>query len=112
MDDSEETNAARSFVSFSSEKETKEPWPPPLLSLGDDMLNPDPEGGVGQEGGEWRGRQREPQHGQRRGGERCAIHRLFFLREGDEGALASSSLVSLGDDVGSGFISLCTNSQT
>ena len=25
--------AARSFVSFSSEKETKEPWPPPLLYL-------------------------------------------------------------------------------
>ena len=32
-DDAEEMNAARSFVSFSSEKETKEPRPPPLLYL-------------------------------------------------------------------------------
>ena len=34
---------------------------------------------------------------------------LLFLGEGDEGALASSSLVSLGDDIGSEFISVCTN---
>ena len=27
-DDEEEMNAARSIVSFSSKKETKEPWPP------------------------------------------------------------------------------------
>ena len=35
MDDKEETNALplRSIVSFSSEKGTKEPWPPPLLFL-------------------------------------------------------------------------------
>ena len=32
-DDEEETNTARSFVSFSSKKETKEPWPPSLLYL-------------------------------------------------------------------------------
>ena len=32
-----------------------------------------------------------------------------FLREGDEGALASSSPVSLGDDVGPESISVCTN---
>ena len=37
-----ETNAA-SFVSSSSEEETEEPWPPPLLSLGDVMLDPDPD---------------------------------------------------------------------
>ena len=30
---------------FSSEKETKEPWHPPPASLGDDMMDPDPEGG-------------------------------------------------------------------
>ena len=28
-DDTNEKDAACSFVSFSSEKETKEPWPPP-----------------------------------------------------------------------------------
>ena len=32
-DDKEETNSVRSVVSFSSEKETKEPWPAPLLNL-------------------------------------------------------------------------------
>ena len=43
-DNGMEKDAARSFVSFSSEKETKEPWhPPPLLSLGDVMVDPDPE---------------------------------------------------------------------
>ena len=44
-DNGMEKDAARSFVSFSSEKETKEPWPPPPLSLGlgDVMMNPDPE---------------------------------------------------------------------
>ena len=31
--DAEETNTARSFVSFSLEKETKEPFHPPLLSI-------------------------------------------------------------------------------
>ena len=40
-DDAEETEAARSFVSFSSLKETTEPWHPHLLSLGDDMMDPD-----------------------------------------------------------------------
>ena len=40
-------------VFFSLEKEIKEPWnPPTLLSLGDDMIDPDPEGGVGGERGE------------------------------------------------------------
>ena len=32
-DDTSEKDAARSIVSFSLEKETKEPWPPPLLYL-------------------------------------------------------------------------------
>ena len=36
-DDAEERNAERSFVFFSSEEETKEPWLPLLLSLGDIM---------------------------------------------------------------------------
>ena len=49
-DDAKETKAAQSCVSFSSEKETKEPWHPSLLSLGDDTMDPDPEGGVGGEG--------------------------------------------------------------
>ena len=35
-----EKDAARSFVSFPSEKETKDPRPPPLLSV---MMDPDPE---------------------------------------------------------------------
>ena len=40
-----EKDAARSFVSFFLEKETKEPLPTPPLSLGlgDVMMNPDPE---------------------------------------------------------------------
>ena len=42
-DNAREKDAARSFVSFSSEKELKEPWPPPLLPLGDAMMDPDPE---------------------------------------------------------------------
>ena len=42
-DGAKERNAARSFVTFSSEKEAEEPWPPPLLSLGDVMMDPDPE---------------------------------------------------------------------
>ena len=32
-DNANEKDAAWSFVSFSLEKETKEPWPPPLLYL-------------------------------------------------------------------------------
>ena len=32
-DDEKEKDAARSFVSFSSEKETKELWPPSLLHI-------------------------------------------------------------------------------
>ena len=42
-DDANEKDAALSFVfvSFSSEKETKEPWPPHLLSLGDVMMDPE-----------------------------------------------------------------------
>ena len=32
-DGANEKDTAWSFVSFSSEKETKEPWPPPLLYL-------------------------------------------------------------------------------
>ena len=36
-DDANEKDAASSFVSFSSEKETKEPWPPPSSSPGDDV---------------------------------------------------------------------------
>ena len=40
-DDAKEKNDAPSFVSFSSEKETKEPWPPPLLFLGDSMMDPE-----------------------------------------------------------------------
>ena len=43
-DDTEETKAARSFVSFSSVKETAGPWYPPLLSLRDDMMDPDRRG--------------------------------------------------------------------
>ena len=38
-DDANEKDTMWSFVSFSSEKETKEPWPPPLLQM---MLNLDP----------------------------------------------------------------------
>ena len=41
VDEAKEKNAAWSFVSFSSEKETKEPWPPPLLFLGDAMMDPE-----------------------------------------------------------------------
>ena len=41
--DTEEKNVERSFVFFSSEEETKEPWLPLLLSLGDIMLHPDPD---------------------------------------------------------------------
>ena len=40
-DDAKEKNAVRYLVSFSLEKETKEPWPP-LLSLGNIMLDPNP----------------------------------------------------------------------
>ena len=40
-DNAKEKNAARSFLSFFFEKETKEPWPP-LLSLGNVMLDPNP----------------------------------------------------------------------
>ena len=32
-DDTSEKDVARSIVSFSLEKETKEPWPPPFLYL-------------------------------------------------------------------------------
>ena len=31
--DEDETNAARSIIAFSSEKETKEPWPSPLRCI-------------------------------------------------------------------------------
>ena len=40
--DVKEKNAV-TFVSSSSEEETKEHWPPSLLSLGDVMLDPDPD---------------------------------------------------------------------
>ena len=40
-DDAKEKNDAPSFVSFSSEKETKEPWPPHFLFLGDAMMDPE-----------------------------------------------------------------------
>ena len=43
-DDAEKTKAVRSFVLFSSVKETAEPWYPPLLSLRDDMMDPDQRG--------------------------------------------------------------------
>ena len=43
MNDAKEKDAAQSFVAFSSEKETKEPWSPPLLSLGDVLMDLDPE---------------------------------------------------------------------
>ena len=33
MDDAKEKSATRSFVSFPPEKETEEPWPPPLLHI-------------------------------------------------------------------------------
>ena len=39
MDGENEKDTVWSFVSFSSEKETKEPWPPPLLQM---MLDLDP----------------------------------------------------------------------
>ena len=101
----EETNAAQSFVACFLEKEMKEPWHLPLLvSLEDDMMDPDPEGGVGGEGGEW-GVRREQRSRQRRD-EHRAVHRLLFLGEGDEGALASSSPA---DDVGHGSILVCAN---
>ena len=38
-DNASEKDAVRFMVSFSSEKETKEPWPPPLLRM---MLDLDP----------------------------------------------------------------------
>ena len=41
--DTEERNTARSFGSFSSQEETKKPWPPLLLFLGDVMMDPDPD---------------------------------------------------------------------
>ena len=41
-DDASEKDAAWSFVSFSLEKETKEPWPPPLLYLSEVMLDLNP----------------------------------------------------------------------
>ena len=34
-----EKDAVPSFVSCFSEKETKEPWPPPLLPVGDIMMD-------------------------------------------------------------------------
>ena len=43
-DDTKETKAARSFVSFSSVKETTEPWYPSLLIQGDNMMDPDRRG--------------------------------------------------------------------
>ena len=43
-DNVEETKAARSVVSFSSVKETTEPWYPPLLTQGDEMMDPDRRG--------------------------------------------------------------------
>ena len=39
MDDANEKDTVWSFVSFSSEKETEEPWPPPLPQM---MLYLDP----------------------------------------------------------------------
>ena len=36
-DNAKEKNAARSFLSFFFEKETKEPWPLPSSSPGDDV---------------------------------------------------------------------------
>ena len=43
-DDANEKDAAWSLVFFSSEKETKEPWPLlPAVSLGDVVIDPDPE---------------------------------------------------------------------
>ena len=41
-DDTSEKDAAWPIVSFSSEKETKEPWPPPLLYLWEVMLDLNP----------------------------------------------------------------------
>ena len=38
-DDAEEKDAVQSFVSISSEKETKESWPPLFLSLRDVMMD-------------------------------------------------------------------------
>ena len=58
-DDADETNAARSFVSFSSEKEVEESWPLPLLSyIGDARMERDPNTGGKQdrnEGNKWNG---------------------------------------------------------
>ena len=39
--DEKERNITRSFISFSSEKEVEEPWPLPLLSLGDVTMDLD-----------------------------------------------------------------------
>ena len=42
--DAKKKDAVWSFVSFSSKEETKEPWPPPpYVSLGGVMMDPDPE---------------------------------------------------------------------
>ena len=79
----------------------EEPWPLPLLSLGDVVIDPDPEGGVGEEGGEWGGRG-ERRRGRRQGEERRAVHCLLFLGEGGGGALASSSPISRRCHDGSG----------
>ena len=97
-DGAEETKATRSFVSFSSVKETAGPWYPPLLSLRDDMMDPD------------RGGSRRMGEGRREA--RRGLLRLLSLGEGDEGALASSSPVFLGGDVGPESISPCTNNET
>ena len=40
VSDTKEKDVAWFFVSFSSEKETKEPWSPSPLSLGDAMIDP------------------------------------------------------------------------
>ena len=79
-------------------------------SLGDDMMDPDPEGEVGGDRWECRGR-RDRWCDQRREDERRTVHCPLFprRRKRRSPALVSSSTVYLGADVGSGSISVCTN---
>ena len=78
---------------FSSKKEVDDPWP--LHLLGEVRMDPDPEEGVGEEGGEWgRTKGTAARTTRRRGTPRWPSSP--FLGEGDEGAWFPP-LLSLGD---------------
>ena len=78
-DGTEERSAARSFVSFSLERGVDEPWSLPLNSISRDiMIGLNPEGRLGDEGGEL-GERGKRRHGQRQGEKRCAVFRLLVF---------------------------------